>query len=367
MVLNDIIADYEFIYKNLIRCEDYFKIGQSIIDNYFESTSAASVDFFIIAHPNETQKELYISAISSALKDCFNSITRLNSAAFTFYSCLTLLNSKQYNVESMHKELFDFQDAAEYVINSVNAIIECQYYGFITKGMICPFIQYFQKLLRIYHKLKDTYSFLLTIDQQLFESLPNGVEENSLHTYELRSYKKSFAFNDYVEDLRLINRFITQFSSLNKFNTPIYTRKIESGSLRIVWSGGEVEINCISDIINAIVNGIRNVVSLPSDIRLKKQEIRKATLENDGIATENISRTLAVVNSQIDILTEKLNFDKNNAEDIEKIQLLCTPLIDYLGQNPVGNINGVEYDLKNDLKYLTCHTRSDEPNDKTEE
>lgn len=33
MVLNDIIADYEFIYKNLIRCEDYFKIGQSIIDN----------------------------------------------------------------------------------------------------------------------------------------------------------------------------------------------------------------------------------------------------------------------------------------------------------------------------------------------
>lgn len=353
MVLNDIIADYQFVSSTLENCEEYFLKCTSIIENYIFLTFKANTSFFSNQFPNDKK---------SILLFCYDSIISLNSSTYTFYSCLALLNSKRYNTEIVANEISYFNENAQSITRKVNEIIEQQFRGFRKNDFLPFFMKDLQKFINIYNELKNRATLLFNIDHQLFESLPTSVEENSLRIYELRSYKNSLDFNDYAEDLHLINRFITQLSSFAIFNTPIYTRKIESGSLRIVWSGGEVEINCISDIINALVNGIRNIAFLPSDIKLKKQDVRKASLENDGIAIENISRKLAIVNSQIDILAEKLGLDKNNSEDIEKIQLLCTPLIDYLGNNPIGNINGVEYDLKNDLKYLTCNTRLDEQN-----
>lgn len=357
MVLNDIIADYKFVSSTLKDCEEYFKKCESILDNYVEKTISDSTYYFTEL---DNDDGFYERQMKSTLLDCYTSIIHLNSSAYIFYSCVALLKSKRYNTKIVAEEITSFANSAQNVIDTSNTIIELQYDGSLNENKLKEFMFSLKNLLSIYTVLKDRDTLLLNIEQQLFEELPKNVEEKFLRTYELRSYKNSFIFNDYAEDLRLIDRFITQLYSFTTINKTIYTRKIESGSLRIVWSSGEVEIDCISDIIEALVNGIRSIALLPIEIKLKKQEVKKASLENDRIANENVSYTLAIINSQIDILTEKLGLNKNNSEDIEKIQLLCTPLIDYLGKNPVGNINGKEYDLNNDLKYLTCHTRSGE-------
>ena len=74
MILNDIIADYQFVDSKLKECEEYFTKYQSIIDGYFENTSSAAAKFFSIGS-NETTRNNYINEMKEAMAKCFTLIT----------------------------------------------------------------------------------------------------------------------------------------------------------------------------------------------------------------------------------------------------------------------------------------------------
>ena len=85
---------------------------------------------------------------------------------------------------------------------------------------------------------------------------------------------------------------------------------------------------------------------------MRKLEEQAMQIENDNAQTDLNAKKLTIINSQIDILTEKLGLDINKPEDKEKVQLLCLPLVDYLDRNPVGSVNGVSYNLTQELHLL---------------
>ncbi len=352
MVLSDIIDDYQFAYNKLLKCAVYFTKCKDIIDGYFQLTSTASAHFFSGGNTDSTRQS-FVNEMSTATTKCFALVTKLNSASYSFYSCLGALTSRQYNSEILVKKIDDLNNIAETVISSMNKIIEEQPDGTRKNNLLPPFIESLQELMRIYHSLKGECLLLDNIEKELMEPLPEGIAEETLSLLEIRSYKKCLDFSTYAQDIALISKFISQIENILQTPTSIYTRKIESGTLKISWAGGSIELGCISEIISAIVSGIRSIVFIPSDIRLKNQELEKMKAETESMNLDNTSRKLAIINSQIDIIADKLNLDKTKPENIENIQRLCIPLIDYLESNPLGSVNGQKYDINNGLKYLT--------------
>ena len=92
-------------------------------------------------------------------------------------------------------------------------------------------------------------------------------------------------------------------------------------------------------------------------MKLKKLEVESKKIDIESSREKLNAKKLSIINSNIDNIIDKLGLDKSNPEDIEKIQLLCLPLIDYLNSNPIGSINGVTYDLTNEILLLENKTK----------
>ncbi|MBD5501828.1 MAG: hypothetical protein HDR10_11620, partial [Lachnospiraceae bacterium] len=125
----------------------------------------------------------------------------------------------------------------------------------------------------------------------------------------------------------------------------VYTQRIESGSLRIVWGSNTIELSGISDIIRAISDGIRMFRLTTPEKRLKDEKARTLKLQND-------EKELAIINSQIASVARITGLSSEKPEDIEKLQKLCLPLVRYLYSNPVGVIGDYSYNFDNELKLI---------------
>lgn len=348
MVLHDIVNEYCTVITRLDGCRSFFEKGNDMILQYLSDMYTISSNL----HDNSEMNTEDLTTLSITSEKAFlSSIIELYSMSFSILYTLEESNSLNISMEPKIR-LSSLKDCVNKFIVISNNIIESKVLNIIPKHTFPEIIEIFLKMREEYQYLYNSHLSLSKIEIQLMEPLPEKMKINNLKNFELRSLKTNYDLLSYAQDINLLAKFIAQAQNVFKSSTPLYLRKIESGSLKITWSGKEVEISCISDVINAIIKGIKSLAFLPSEIKIKQQEINKLELENEALAIENKSKKLAIVSSQIDIISEKLGLDKNNPEDVEKIQQLCIPLIGYLENNPVGCINDQKYDIDSSIKYL---------------
>ncbi len=343
MVLNDLTKDYSFLFENLNKYDYYYELCEQAINDFsvYESSRTSETSH---VHKLDGEINPYFKMLST--------IAKINASTYMVFADLKSLESLNFKPLVIN-DYYSFCNIFTTTINAITEVISSQFQEQGDLRFTRYLIDNLQELLNSYKSIVLKYNFLCSLEDALYEPLPADTDSGELRQLEIQSYNKNTNFSSCVDDLALMSQFITRLETILKSDTPLYTRKIESGTFRIVWSGGELEVTCIADIINAIVEGIRSLAFLPSDIRLKKEEKEKLKLENETLNIENTSKKLAIINSQIDIISEKLNLDKSKPEDVEIIQQLCLPLIGYLENNPTGNINGKEYDIDNNIKLLT--------------
>lgn len=235
MVLKDIINDYQFIDSKLSECEDYFTKCQAIIDTYFEATSAATAKFFSTVS-NDSTRSTFVNDMSTAMSKCFSLITKLNSSAYIFYSCVGVLKSKEYTIDVLAKEISDFEAAAQTAITSANTIIEAQLDGMKKRNLLPPFIKSLQNLFHIYHSLKGRCALLFTVEQQLMEPLPTEITGNvNYEEFNIQSLAPTKDMLHISDSLAELSHFFEIISRLNdstdSSDKAYYLRKVETGSL----------------------------------------------------------------------------------------------------------------------------------------
>lgn len=349
MILSDLSQDYLYVCERLKPCSTYFGKCHEIIDTYFSSITKNVDQYFKQPSPNELHKTNLITKLSNLYKNIYNETTELITVSFSFYNALTELKSYKSKNNLLNIEIQDFIITGEQVMNVTNNIVRAQLSGMKEQMLLSDLINLLQKLTQEYDFFITIYSHIKYIDQILMTKIPDEVvNDPNYNSIELISYKENMTLEEYSLSLKQLSSFFTQIELLkkNEDNNPkIYIRKLESGSLRLIFGSNTFELDSISDIIRAITDGIRS-------FRLTTVEKQKLAEENRSKKLENDAKELCIVNSQIKSICEIMGLSNDNPEDKEKIQKLCLPMVRYINNNPIGKINNYYYDITTDMKLL---------------
>lgn len=349
MVLSDLVLEYQYVKNMLEPCKEYFLTCNDIIDNYFSSISKHANNYFKLDSVNEGHKNNLIKGLSDAYSQTYNQITKLITLSFPFYGALAKLETKNFSNPLLTESINDFLNYGSSVMDATNNIITAQLPGMKTQMLLPALISPLQKLMMSYHSLTQLYSHMNDADQVIMEKLPDEVvNDERYNTLELRSYKKNSSLEDYSKDLHLLFSFLSQLEIVSKTeheDSRIYLRKLESGTLRLVFGSNTIELNSISEIIRAISDAIRTFRLTSAEKESMQESARKQRLENDA-------KELSIINSQIKQICQIAGLSSDNPEDVEKIQKLCLPVVRYINNNPIGQVGDYNYDLTHEVKLL---------------
>ena len=303
-----------------------------------------------ITSPVESEKTDLIGNIRKAFNNSYSNISSLVGYSYPLYGAMTKFENYNFKIPALKSCIESFLINGHAVIDSTNAIISAESYGMRTQALLPSLISPLQALMLDYYSLYQHYTQLKDLDEMLFEKIPTiNSKTGEYNRIELRSLKPSLDTDSFLDDLRNLSSFICQLELIKtKENNSckIYTQRIESGSLRIVWGSTTIELSAISDIIRALSDGIKMFRLTSSEKSLKNEEARSLRLQND-------EKELAIINSQINSIAQTTGLSPEEPVDVEKLQKLCIPLIRYLYSNPVGSIGNHKYDINEELRLIT--------------
>lgn len=348
MILKDILSEYEYVYKSLSTCKNFFDECDNLIKSFFCGVSSTMANHYslLLSDPEKTQ---IINEIEIVFNESYDNIAKLVTYSYPLFGAMIKFEEYHFNVPALKREILYFLSSGHSVINVTNSIISSQSYGLRTGDMLSKLIQPLLVLVQHYHILLNSYIHLKDIDEELFENIPISVSASEKYNrIEIHSLKPSLNMDSFIEDLKNLSSFIDQFELImtpENGSCRVYTQRIESGSLRIVWGSNTIELSGISEIIKALSEGIRIFRLTTLEKKIKNEETRTLKLEND-------EKELAIINSQIGVVAQITGLSSEKPEDTEKLQRLCLPLIRYLYSNPVGVIGDIKYDINNELKLI---------------
>ncbi len=346
MLLHDYTNEYKKLCSLLDECNNYIRSLEELIETY----SAGIIRYTnYLFTSNDSSKNTYTAnKIVEETKKTYSSVKIVNANAMNFLIAIGKIISYPFDNELLKEKIKNYSSLSYSSVELVSKIIVLDQSGVQEGSHIKELIDISHKLILEYYALYQTNEQLVQMEQNLLEPLPDGIDIGRIKTLELRSQKHSIGFSEFAKDLSLLSTFLEQLDIIlcKKDNyTPIFTRKIETGSLRIVWSGGTFELTSISDIIRAIANAIKSFRLTGIEKRIEKEKA-------DSLRLDNEAKALAIINTQIDKITEILDLDSSNPEDKETIQRLCLPLIKYINNNPIGCIGDFNYNLSNEVQLL---------------
>lgn len=356
MVLNDLVLEYKSINEILGNISTFVTQAEKIVSTYSKQIKGATTTYF--NSKSSTPHSEFTTNINKCISTLNSDILRLNSQTRSLYKCIALIENHIISNKVLSEECKSFIESANTSVDITFRIIESQLENAKKEGLYNELLDSLNEFLTHYRHISLLYKHVAYIESTLYEPLPIGVNEEDISILEIKSNKKCLDFNTYSEDIQTLSKFIIQLEMIMSPGTShaIFTRRIESGSLRIVWGSNIIELSCITDIVSIIIDAIRFFAFLPSEKKLKKLEIEAKKIDIENSREDLNAKKLSIINSNIDNIIDKLGLDKNNPEDKEKIQLLCLPLVDYLNSNPIGSINGITYDLTNELLLLENKT-----------
>lgn len=346
MLLHDYTSEYQKLCSLLDKCNNYIKSLEELIETYSSGIIRYTNYLFT---SNDSSKNTYTAnKIVEETKKTYTSVKNINANSMDYLITIGKIVSCSFGNDFLKEKINVFSDLSYSSVKLVSDIIVLDLPGVQKDSYIKELMCVSHKLISTYYSLYQINEQLEQIEQNLLEPLPDGIDVSRIKTLELRSKKHSIGFSEFAKDLSLLSTFLEQLDIIlcKKDNyTPIFTRKIETGSLRIVWSGGTFELTSISDIIRTIANAIKSFRLTGVEKRIEKEKA-------DSLRLDNEAKALAIINTQIDKVMEILDLDPSNPEDKETIQRLCLPLIKYINNNPIGCIGDFNYNLSNEIQLL---------------
>lgn len=362
MVLNDIINDYKQFIDTLDKYdteENYIDSALSLINQYQDKVNVLA-DTFLKSLKRDTDKAALVNGLNT-LENAFNQqIAAMNSSLRNTTRLITEIERIDFISPSVKEnasilchclnELMDITE--EYAANKIK--------GKFNKDTFFHLISDLENFKKVHVQIYSNYEILSNIEKELLEKLPfEDTESSPIYTLDIRSCKPELNIVSFTDDLKLLADCLQNLERLVNPNPSqsIYIRKIESGSLKAIFSSDKVDFSIFPDLITSISNAIRTWRLTPAEKAKIEAETAKTQAETELIRAQteaqqikNEESKIVVVNSQINYICERLQLDPK--ESREQIQKFCLPLINYIEHNPIGSFNGVSYDISKDVRLL---------------
>lgn len=366
MVLNDVSNEFS-TFINLFKADansnPYIKAALSLSDNYNDKLNQL-IEIFLKSPKTDTSKTSLSNELQSLEKTFSNQIATMSASVRATTKLISQIEAINFNSSSIKL-------LSENICNSLNTLIDITEEYSSNKIRNVSNTDTFFKLVselvnfkELYNQLFSNHSFLKKTENELLEAMPlNNFDNSKIYHLDIRSYKSELNIMSFTDDLQLIAECLQHLERLTypSENHIIFMRKIESGSLKALFSSDKIDFSIFPDLVTSISNAIRTWRLTP-DEKLKLQaETNKLNAETELLKAQtqaqyiqNEGSKMAIVTSQIDYLCEKLSLDSQVPETREQIQQFCLPLITYIEHNPIGTINGIDYDVSKEVQLLEC-------------
>lgn len=364
MVFNDVTRDYEIFTKILTSHSlenGYIDSALELVQIYHAKISTLA-DTFLKSPKGSSDQNSLIRGLNS-LENAFSSqIAAMNIATRNAALLITEIEQLHFVSVAMQENtalfcsvlnsLMDITDryAANKILNKNNSETFFQ------------LIEALKELEKIHTTICNNADLLYHTELELLEAPPAPLEESASVTYlDIRSLKTTSDLSSFSNDIHLLSESLQGLERLvaPAKNHTIFIRKIESGSLKALFGSSQIDFSIFPDLITSMSGAIKTWRVTPCEKEKVFAEIDRLKAETDLIQAQaeaqhiqNEGSKMAIVSSQIDYLCDKLNLDADDPECIEQIQKFCLPLITYIEHNPVGIINGVEYDISKEVRLL---------------
>ena len=368
MVLNDITQDYQNLIHEIEehnKSSIFITSALTMITNY-QQKILTSTDTYIKSARRDPDKTTLYSTLNSLQSSLTPSIAKMTAMRQTslLVQNISKMEFTSYTVQSL---AVDFCDHLNSLMNITETYLSNTLTGSPNTTTFFTLIDYLEGFQKLYEVIYSEYNTLKDLESELLAELPlNDSEDTPIYELDVRSYKEEYNFSSFTDDLHLLSTCLQNLERLvaPSGSSSIYLRKIESGSLKGIFSSDKVDFSIFPDLITSLSNAIRtwrltdaertktlaeadninaNSEKLRADAELTRAQAEELHYKNEGTK-------LAIINGQIDYVSEKLHLGET--KDVEQIQKFLLPLISYIENNPIGMINGVSYDISKEVHLL---------------
>lgn len=366
MVLNDITNEFSTLI-DLLNADtnttniSYIRAALNLSNEYQDKLNKL-IEVFLSSPKTEPNRASLLNELQSLEKTFSNQIADMSASIRVTTKLISQIETIKFDSSSI-------KSLSENLCMSLNTLIDITEEYSANKIKNISNISTFFKLIselsdfkELYNQLFSSYSLLKKAENELLEAIPlDNCNSPKLSHLDIRSYKSELNITSFTDDLKLISECLQHLERLAcpAENHTIFIRKIESGSLKALFSSDKIDFSIFPDLVTSISNAIKTWRLTPNEKLKIQAETNKLNAEAELIKSQtqaqyiqNESSKIAIVQSQIDYLCGKLSLDSHNSENIEQIQKFCLPLITYIEHNPIGTINGVDYDLSREVHLL---------------
>ncbi len=364
MVLNDITNEFSTFINLLnvhIANNSYIGAALSLSTEYQDKINQLIEDF-LKSPKTDSNRILLTNELQKLEKTFSNQIAAMSASV----RVTTKLISQ---IESIKFESSSIKSLSERLCKSLNSLMDIieEYSSNKIKNVsntttFFKLISELSNFKELYNQLFSNYSLLTNTENELLETMPlKNCDNLKLYHLDIRSYKSELNITSFTDDLKLISECLQYLERLAcpSENHVIFIRKIESGSLKALFSSEKIDFSIFPDLVTSISNAIKTWRLTPIEKSKMQAETDKLNAETQLINAQaqaqyiqNEGSKLAIVQSQIDYLCEKLSLDSHKPENIEQLQKFCLPLVTYIEHNPIGTINGINYDISKEVHLL---------------
>ena len=342
--------------------DSYIDSALYLINQYQEKINVLA-DVFLKSAKRDGEKNNLIYGLNALERSFSEQIANMNTSMRSTTRLITELEHMNFvspsvkeNAEVLCDSLNSLMDITEeYAANKILGVSNTEtFFGLIAE------LENFKK---VHVQIYSNHEILVNVEEELLEKLPFAEDGDALvYTLDIRSTRTELNISSFSDDLKLL---ATCLQHLERLVAPdagqsIYMQKVESGSLKAIFGSDKVDFSIFPDLITSISNAIKTWRTTPNEKAKMDAETEKIKAETaliqaqaDAQMIQNEGSKLAIVNSQIDYLSDKLHLDvEKNPEYKEQIQKFCLPLIGYLENNPIGTVNGIPYDISKEVHLL---------------
>lgn len=367
MVLNDITRDYMRLMSLLNDSNTFIQVAQRIAVDYRDRLKSYSNTYLESARGGANLSELN-NNLSNLLTDYYSQIGTLNTEMRTVAKLLA-------EVERMVFQSPQVQGLAEDLVTCLNDVMDiCAQFvnsrvtGQTDRKAYFRLLHSLDTFERIYRIMKEEHELLAMIEDELQEPIPEQIEKESITYLDFHSMKQGGSITAFAKDLQLLSECLQQFEMLYNPTgaSSIFLQKVESGSFHSKVGSNKVNFSIFPD----LVNGISEIIHT---WRLTPYEQKSIMTENDKTRAEaaklyaearvlnaeaeekeqkNRCNRLAMLHLEKDKLCELLSLDSAEPEAVEKMERVMVPLMELIIANPEGTINGVPYNIVEEVKLL---------------
>ncbi len=363
MVLNDVTNEFSTLIDLLSRGDATYTFIRAALDISIDYQNGLNslIEIFLKSPKKESNRISLANELVLLEKKFSNPIATMSASVRVTTKLISQIENLKFNSS--------IKSQSESLCKSLNTLIDITEEYSSNKIRNASNIDTFFKLIselsgfkELYYQLFNSYSLLINTEKELLETIPlDNCDNSKLYHLDIRSYKSELNIMSFTDDLKLIAECLQHLERLTcpSENRTIFIRKIESGSLKALFSSDKIDFAIFPDLVTSISNAIK-AWRLTPDEKLKLQaEANKLNAESELINAQteaqriqNESSKIAIVTSQIDYLCEKLSLNPHDQENIEQIQKFCLPLVTYIEHNPIGTINGTDYDISKEVHLL---------------